>query len=125
MVNALDMAFRCRTLGSGGIVHADHGVQFTSWVFTQKIRDAGLLLSIGAVGDGLDNAMMESAWSSMQADLLDRQSWTSKVQLDSTMFEWIEGWYNLEWWHSSRRMACPSHFEQLDNNLMVVACWKH
>jgi hypothetical protein len=66
------LAIRSRSLSSGGIVHADHGVQFTSWVFTQKIRDAGLLPSFGTVGDGLDNAMMESFWSSMQIELLDR-----------------------------------------------------
>ena len=62
VVNALDMAIRARQPGPGGIVHADHGVQFTSWVFTQKIRSAGLLPSFGTVGDGLDNAMMESFW---------------------------------------------------------------
>ena len=59
VINALDMAIRARKPGAGGIVHADHGVQFTSWVFTQKIRSAGLLPSFGTVGDGLDNAMME------------------------------------------------------------------
>jgi transposase InsO family protein len=34
--------------------------QFTSWVFGEGIRSAGLLQSLGTVGDGLDNAMMES-----------------------------------------------------------------
>ncbi|WP_270410119.1 IS3 family transposase [Brachybacterium paraconglomeratum] len=49
VVNALDMAIRARQPGPGEIVHADHGVQFTSWVFTQKIRSAGLLPSFGTV----------------------------------------------------------------------------
>ncbi len=43
VVNALDMAIRSRLPGPGGIVHADHGVQFTSWAFGDKIRAAGLL----------------------------------------------------------------------------------
>lgn len=60
VVNALDMAIRNRRPEPGGIVHADHGVQFTSWAFGEKIRSAGLLPSFGTVGDGLDNAMMES-----------------------------------------------------------------
>ena len=59
VVNALDMALRARTPAPGGIVHADHGVQFTSWAFTQKIRSAGLLPSFGTVGDALDNAIFE------------------------------------------------------------------
>lgn len=60
VVNALDMAIRNRRPAPGGIVHADHGTQFTSWVFGEKTRSAGLLPSFGTVGDGLDNAMMES-----------------------------------------------------------------
>ena len=73
VVNALDMAIRNRRPEPGGIVHADHGAQFTSWVFGDKIRSAGLLPSFGTVGDGLDNAMMESFWSSMQIELLNRR----------------------------------------------------
>ena len=41
VVNALDMAIKNRRPGPGGIVHADHGVQFTSWAFTNKIRASG------------------------------------------------------------------------------------
>ena len=51
VVNALDMAIKARRPGAGGIVHADHGVQFTSWAFTSKIRDAGLMPSFGTIGD--------------------------------------------------------------------------
>jgi putative transposase len=78
VVNALDMAIRNRRPTGGGIVHADHGTQFTSWVFGEKIRAAGLVPSFGSIGDGLDNAMMESFWSSMQIELLDRQKWKTR-----------------------------------------------
>jgi putative transposase len=60
VVNALDMAIRNRQPEPGSVVHADHGVQFTSWAFGDRVRIAGLLPSFGTVGDGLDNAMMES-----------------------------------------------------------------
>ena len=59
VVNALDMAIKNRRPGPGGIVHADQGVQFTSWAFTNKMRCAGLMPSFGTIGDGYDNAMME------------------------------------------------------------------
>jgi transposase InsO family protein len=74
------MAIRNRRPAAGGIVHADHGTQFTSWVFGEKIRAAGLLPSFGTIGDGLDNAMTESFWSSMQIELLDRQKWKTRVR---------------------------------------------
>jgi len=45
VVNALDMAIKQRKPRPGGVVHADHGVQFTSWAFTNKIRSAGLIPS--------------------------------------------------------------------------------
>ena len=81
VVNARDMALRSRTPAAGGIVHADHGTQFTSWVFTRKIRSAGLLPSSGTVGDGLDNAMMESFWSTMRIELLNRKKWKTRIEL--------------------------------------------
>ncbi len=65
VVNALDMAINSRKPLRGGIIHADHSVQFASWVFINKIRVTGLMSSFGTIGDGYDNAMMESFWSSM------------------------------------------------------------
>ena len=54
VVNALDMAIKNRQPAAGGIVHADHGVQFTSWAFTNKIRSSGLMPSFGTIGDCYD-----------------------------------------------------------------------
>ena len=45
------MAIKNRQPAAGGIVHADHGVQFTSWAFTNKIRSSGLMPSFGTIGD--------------------------------------------------------------------------
>jgi putative transposase len=42
-INALDMAVKNRRPGAGGIVHADHGVLFTSWAFRTKVRASGLM----------------------------------------------------------------------------------
>jgi putative transposase len=100
VVNALDMAIKNRRPAVGGIVHADHGVQFTSWSFGEKIRSAGLMPSFGTVGDGLDNAMIESFWSSMQIELLDRQKWRTRVELANAMFDYIEIFHNRQRRHS-------------------------
>lgn len=101
VVNALDMAIRNRRPEPGGIVHADHGTQFTSWVFGEKVRSAWLLPSFGSVGDGLDNAMMESFWSSMQIELLNRKKWNTRVELANAIFEYIEIFHNRRRRHSS------------------------
>jgi len=73
VVNALDMAIKNRNPAPGGVVHSDHGTQFTSWALSQRIKQAGLLPSLGTIGDAYDNAMMESFWSKMQTELFNRK----------------------------------------------------
>ena len=111
VVNALDMAIRNRAPQPGGIVHADHGVQFTSWAFGERIRSAGLLPSFGTVGDGLDNAMMESFWSSMQIELLNRRKWKTRVELANAIFEYIEIFHNRQRRHSALGYKTPIEYE--------------
>lgn len=111
VINALDMALKTRDPASGGVVHADHGTQFTSWAFGEKVRSAGLMPSFGTVGDGLDNAMMESFWSSMQIELLDRQRWNTRVELANAIFEYIEVFYNRRRRHSGVGYLAPIEFE--------------
>ena len=111
VVNALDMAIKQRRVKKGSIVHADHGVQFTSWSFTERIRDAGLMPSFGSVGDAFDNAMMESFWSSMQNELLDRKKWKTRLELSNAIFDYIEIFYNRQRRHSSLDYVSPVEFE--------------
>jgi len=112
VVNALDMAIGQRSIRKGGIVHADHGVQFTSWAFTEKVRAAGLMPSFGSVGDAFDNAMMESFWSSMQNELLNRKKWMTRVELSNAMFEYIEVFYNRRRRHSQLGYVSPIEYER-------------
>ena len=51
------MAIKNRQPAAGGIAHADHGVQFTSWAFTNKIRASGLMPSFGIIVDCYDNSI--------------------------------------------------------------------
>ena len=113
VINALDMAIRNRRPGPGGIVHADHGVQFTSWAFGEAIRSAGLMPSFGSVGDDLDNAMMESFWSSMQTELLNRKKWKTRLELSNAIFEYIEVFYNRQRRHSALSYRTPIEHELL------------
>ena len=98
---------------TGTIMHSDHGSQYTSWAFGQRIRAAGLLGSMGSVGDCYDNAMMESFWGTMQMELLDSRTWETRDQLANAIFEWIECWYNTKRRHSGIAMHSPATFEAL------------
>ena len=94
-------------------LHSDHGSQYTSWAFGQRLRAAGLLASMGTVGDCYDNAMMESFWGTMQLELLDSKTWQTRDELANAIFEWIECWYNPNRRHSSIGMHSPVTFETL------------
>ena len=98
---------------SSTVLHSDHSSQYTSWAFGQRLRAAGLLASMGTVGDCYDNAMMESFWGTMQLELLDSKVWSTRDELANAIFEWIECWYNLNRRHSSIGMHSPVTFEML------------
>jgi transposase InsO family protein len=121
VINALDMAIRNRRPAPGGIVHADHGVQFNSWAFGDKIRSAGFMPSFGSVGDGLDNAMMESFWSLMQIELLNRKEWKTRVEMANAIFEYIEIFYNRQRRHSSIGYRIPIEYELRSETTTVTA----
>jgi putative transposase len=112
VADALGMAIlRRRPDGESTILHSDHGTQYTSWAFGKRLREAGLLGSMGTVGDCYDNSMMESFWGTMQLELLDRKAWKSRKELANAIFEWIECWYNPKRRHSSIGMLSPVEFE--------------
>lgn len=86
---ALDMAIAARS-PDRTVIHSDHGAQFTSWAFSRRITEAGLVGSMGPIGDGYDNAMIESFWSRMQIELLDRKKWKTRTELANAIFDYIE-----------------------------------
>ncbi|WP_231404488.1 IS3 family transposase [Actinomadura viridis] len=103
---------RRRPAKDATILHSDHGAQFTSWTFGKRLRAAGLLGSMGTVGDCYDNAMMESFWGSMQLELFDIRKWQTRAELAAAVFEWIECWYNPFRRHSSLGMLSPVDYEE-------------
>jgi transposase InsO family protein len=66
---------------------------------------------MGSVGDCFDNALMESFWSRMQVELLDRRRWRTRVELANAIFEYLEIFHNRQRRHSSLRMLTPVEFE--------------
>ena len=109
--SALFMAHSTRRPAVGGIIHADHGPQFTAWAFTQRVEQYGLRLSLGTIGDCYDNAMIESFWGRMQVELLNRQKWSSIVELSTAMVDYIDSFHNEKRRHSSLDMLTPTEYE--------------
>ncbi|HEV2070275.1 MAG TPA: integrase core domain-containing protein [Acidimicrobiales bacterium] len=122
MVNsALGMAIDGRRPLAGTLIHSDHGSQFTSWTFSQRVRAAGLAHSLGSVGDAFDNAVVESFWARMQTELLDSRKWRTRTELSTEIFDWIEVFYNRTRRHNSLGMLAPVAYEKLHADITSAA----
>lgn len=111
VTNALSMAIETRRPPAGTIIHSDHGVQFGSWAFTTRAKQSGLVPSMGSIGDCYDNAVIESFWSRMQVELLDRQRWRTRLELANAMFDYLEIFHNRRRRHSALGWLTPIEFE--------------
>jgi putative transposase len=111
VTNALGMAIDTRRPLAGTIIHSDHGVQFGSWAFTTRAKQSGLVPSMGSIGDCYDNAVIESFWSRMQVELLDRHRWRTRIELANAMFDYLEVFHNRRRRHSALGWLTPIEFE--------------
>jgi putative transposase len=80
---------------------------------TQRAKDTGLLPSMGTICDAHDNAVIESFWGRMQTELLDRQRWTTRVELANAIFEYLEIFHNRQRRHSALGWLTPIEYEKL------------
>ena len=95
------------------------GTENTAIAFGIRCGQLGIRLSMGSVGDCYDNAMIEAFWSRMQVELLDRQTWRTRVALANAIFEYLEILHNRQRRHSALGMLTPVEFEA--RHLTVVA----
>ena len=105
------MAIDARCPDGPTVIHSDQGTQYGSWAFTRRAQEAGLLPSMGAVGTCFDNAVIESFWSRVQVELLDRRVWSTRLELATALFEYLEIFHNRQRRHSSLGMLAPFEFE--------------
>jgi putative transposase len=111
VLDALNMALATRRPRSV-IHHSDQGSQYTSIEFGRRCRDAGVRPSMGSVGDAYDNAMCESFFATLECELLDRQRFKTQAEARSTVFTFIEGFYNPRRRHSSIEYLSPIDYER-------------
>jgi len=112
VINALNMAVWNRQPDQGLIHHSDHGSRYTALAFSRRLEEAGILGSMGSVGDAFDNAVAESFFATLQTELLDRPSWPTRQGLKTAIFEYIEVFYNRRRRHSTLGYLSPVEFER-------------
>jgi len=120
-VRAVRNAVRMRGNVNGCIVHSDRGSQFRSRKLRRELAVHNLVGSMGRVASCGDNAAMESFFSLLQKNVLNRRSWATREQLRIAIVTWIERTY-----HRRRRQVrlgrlTPIEFETIMNNDLALA----
>ncbi len=110
VLDALEMAVRQRR-PKDVVHHSDQGSQYTSLAFGTRCSEAGVRPSMGSVGDAYDNAMAESFFSTLEAELLSRRRFASQAEARMACFSYIEGWYNPMRLHSGLGYCSPMAYE--------------
>jgi putative transposase len=109
---AVDMAVWRRRPTEGVIHHSDQGSQYASLAFGRRLREAGLLVSMGSRGDGFDNATAESFFATLECELLARHRFPTRSDARLALFDYIEGFSNTRRRHSALGYLSPAAYER-------------
>lgn len=112
VIEAVDMAVWRRRPATEVIHHSDQGSQYTSLAFGRRLRDAGLVASMGSRGDCFDNALAESFFATLECELLAGRSLPTKNAARRALFDYIEGFYNTHRRHSALGYLSPMAYER-------------
>lgn len=109
---ALHMALQTRQPDASLLHHSDQGSQYTTAAYQSSLVDRNIQLSMSRVGNCYDNAVAESFFGTLKAECVSRQ-FATHAQARTTIFEYIEVWYNRQRFHSTLGYLSPVEFEQL------------
>ncbi len=113
VTTALQMALARRELpqDTALIQHTDRGSQYTADDYLALLQGQDITVSMSRKGDPYDNAMMESFFSTLRAELTDLERFATRQAARTAVFEFIEVFYNRQRLHSSLGYRSPLAFE--------------
>jgi transposase InsO family protein len=112
VITALRMALLGRRPPAGLLHHSDQGSQYTSAAYRNCLTEAMIQLSMSGAGNCYDNAVMESFFSTLKTECV-LGSFPTHALAHSTIFEYMEVWYNRQRLHSTLGYQSPVDFEKL------------
>jgi putative transposase len=110
---ALDMALVTRRPQAGLIHHSDRGSQYSSTGYRGTLEEQGIRMSMSGKGEPYDNALMESFFSTLKGECVDRHDFHTPDEARTCIFEYLEVFYNRQRLHSALGYRSPMAFEQL------------
>jgi putative transposase len=117
VAEALEMALARRGGPDGASLlhHSDRGVQYACDDYRERLARHGIAASMSRPGNCYDNAVAESFFGTLKTELVNRTRYRTREEARSSIFEWIECWYNRRRRHSSLGYLSPEAFEAQNN----------
>ena len=109
--DALMMALFRRKFPKGVIIHSDRGSQYCSKKYRAIIKNNGLIGSMSRVGNCWDNAVAESFFHSLKVELVHDNRYKNREIAKTSLFEYMEGYYNQMRLHSAIGYRTPIQVE--------------
>lgn len=100
--------------------HSDHGVQYLSAAYMERLKELEMLPSMGEVGNSYDNAHAES----LNKTIKNEEVWINEYETFEQTYEAIKQFvqiYNEKRLHSSIGYVPPDEFEQQRINMRIVS----
>ena len=109
--DALKMAVVHRGDIQGVLLHSDQGVQYASTSYQQLLSNLGIICSMSRKGNCWDNAAMESFFHSLKTEWVVFEDYKTRSEARSSLFDYIELFYNRKRRHSALKNRSPWAFE--------------
>lgn len=109
--DALRMAVQQRRDIEGVVLHSDQGAQYASGAYQQYLRDFRIVCSMSRKGNCWDNAVMESFFHSLKTEWVVFEDYKSRAEARSSIFSYVELFYNRKRRHSFLKNKSPMAFE--------------
>jgi transposase InsO family protein len=119
VLRALGMALRRRCPDAGLLHHSDRGSPYASEDYQKKLKAHDITCSMSRRGNCIDNAAMESWFSTFKSELGER--FESYAEAKERAFDYIEVFYNQTRRHSALGYVSPAAFERNRHGATLTA----
>jgi putative transposase len=120
-LQALKKGILARCPGSGLVHHSDRGSPYASAVYRAALARHGLVASMSRKGDCWDNAVAESFFATLRAELVDHERYVTHDAATASISDYIDNFYNVERRHSFLDYFNPIEFELRSCSVRRVA----
>ncbi len=120
-LEALRKGLLSRRPAAGLVHHSDRGSPYASDAYRAELAAHGLVASMSRKGDCWDNAVAESFFATLRAELVDHELYVDTVQAETSIGDYIENFYNIERRHSHLGYLNPIEFELRSRTVKAAA----